>query len=412
MSRRRRRKWPWILLLLAALGGGGWWYWKKNTKKETGPEYETVAIERGDITKIVRATGEINPVIKVEIGSQISGTIQERNVDFNSKVKQGDVLCRLDPSTYEANLAQSTAQKNSAEAERDLQRVTLERKKKLMEKDFFAQADYDQAVADLRRAEAQLELAEAQLKKVKVDLERCTIVAPMDGVIIDRTADVGQTIAASFNAPKLFVLANDLTKMQINARVSESEIGGIEEGQTVKFSVDAYTEKFIGKVIQVRNSAIIEENVVNYDAIISVDNPDLKLKPGMNAICEIIIGERKEVLRVKNAALRFKPRATPGGSEGGGGPRGGGERRRRGSGGSGGDGAPDLSAKEVHLAPAAPGGEAVAHPVKVGLSDDDYTEVLEGLSEGQEVVTLQTNLTTIVPPGGGQNNPFGGGRRR
>lgn len=413
MSRRRRRKWPWMLVLLAVLGGGGWWYWRQQGQKTTGPEYETAKVERGDIVKTVRATGALNPLVMVEIGSQISGTISELFVDFNSKVKAGDVLCRLDPATYEANLKQSIAQRNSARAEYELQKATLERKRQLLEKNFFAQADYDVAVANLKRAEAQLELTEAQLNKVEVDLERCTIVAPMDGIIIDRTAEVGQTIAASFNAPKLFVLANDLTKMQINARVSEADIGQIKEGQHVKFRVDAYNEEFRGDVVQVRNAAVTEENVVNYDAIISVDNPDLKLKPGMNTTSNIIVGEVKNVLKVPNAALRFKPRSA---SESGGAPReggfgagggGGGEGRRRPGGPGNGEKAEENDIREVYLPPTTPGGEAIPHKIKVGLSDGVYTEVLEGLSEGQEVVVLQKGLTTQVQTE--QRNPFGGG---
>ncbi len=422
MSRRRRRKWPWLLILLAALGGGGWWYWQQNGKKDTGPEYETAKVERGDIIKTVRATGALNPLIMVEIGSQISGTISELNVDFNSKVKKDDVLCRLDPATYEANRQQSIAQRNSAKAEYELQKATLARKKQLLDKNFFAQADYDLALANMARAEAQLELTEAQLSKVEVDLERCKILAPMDGVIVDRTAEIGQTIAASFNAPKLFMLANDLTKMQINARVSEADIGQIEEGQTVKFRVDAYAEPFHGKVVQVRNSAITEENVVNYDAIIAVDNPDLKLKPGMNTTADIVVGEAKNVVRVPNSALRFKPRtaeSADGAGESAGRGGGDGERRRRRRGGEGDGNAEEgatgltVETREVYLPPATPGAFALMHKVKVGLSDGVQTEVLEGLSEGQEVVTLQKNFATQAQSEQ-RNNPFGGmgGRRR
>ena len=318
MSRRRRKKWPWVLLVLVVAAAGAWWFWNQREKKTEGPEYETTKVTTGDLTKTVLASGELNPLAKVEIGSQISGTIFKLNVDFNSKVKERDILLELDPATYKAAYAQTVAEQASAEAELELQERTLERKQLLLKKEFFAKADFDKAQADLSRAKAQLALAAARVLKAKIDLDRCTILSPIDGVVVDRTAEIGQTIAASFNAPKLFILANDLTKMQINAKVSEADVGQIQNGQKVKFRVDAYEQFFHGEVVQVRNSAIKEENVVNYDSIISVDNPELKLKPGMNAVVEIITGERKNVLRVPNAALRFIPKSREKGRMAGG----------------------------------------------------------------------------------------------
>jgi HlyD family secretion protein len=436
MSRRRRSKWPWIIVLLLA-AGGGWWWWNDSQKgNDAPPEYETAVISKGDVKKVVKASGVANPITKVEIGSQISGTISTLNVDFNSKVKTGDVLCRLDPATYEAASLQAEAERTSALAEREYQKKTLGRKKQLLEDKLFPQADYDKAEADLASAEARLLLAEARVKKAKVDLDRCTIYAPIDGIIIDRTAEVGMTIAASFNAPKLFILAKDLTQMQINAQVSEADIGQVQPKQKVKFKVDAYPEPFEGEVVQVRNSPISEENVVNYDAIIHVSNPDMKLKPGMTGDTDIVTSERGNVLRVPNSALRFKPPGSSSGFSGGGRPAGsgGGEGRRReggsasGSGSSKPAGAPSSTAgartersddtqapkrpaadtspeREVYLKPASITDELKPVKVQVGISDGINTEIISGLSEGDTVITL------LKPPAGSGpvSNPFGGG---
>ncbi len=430
MSRRRRSKWPVYLILLAAAGGGGWWWWTHRDTQSGGPEYETATVTRGLVEKIVSATGELNPLVKVEIGSQISGTISELNVDFNSMVKAGDVLCRLDPATYDAAYSQAIADEMSARAALELHVRTLERKTLLLKREFFAQADFDKAQADLSQAEAAVQLAEARVKRAKVDLDRCTILAPIDGVVVDRTAEIGQTIAASFSAPKLFVLANDLTKMQINAKVSEADIGQVEEGQEVRFSVFAYNnEEFVGQVVQIRISPLTEENVVNYDVIIAVDNPHLKLKPGMNATVYITTGQREDVLRVPNAVFRFQPPASGQGrasaerGPGGGGERGGG----RGGAGRGdrpsGMGGPAAARnrptgpadeKAVYFLPKNPADPLVSAKVKVGLNDGLMSEVLDGLNEGDVLITM------IKPTSGSastqMNNPFGGpqggGRRR
>ena len=409
MSRRRRKKWPFVLFLLAAAGTGGWWWSTHREQKVTGPEYETTTVTRGDLEKVVAATGDLNPLVQVEIGSQISGTIAKLNVDFNSKVKAGDLLCQLDPATYEAAYSQALADESSARAALELQQRTLERKTLLLKREFFAQADFDKAKADLSQAEAALQVAEARVKRARVDLDRCSIYAPIDGVVVDRTAEIGQTIAASFNAPKLFILANDLTKMQINAKISEADIGQLQIGQSVRFNVDAYTEDFKGEVVQVRNSPIKEENVVNYDAIIAVDNPELKLKPGMNAVVYITTGERKDVLRVPNAALRFQPPSrgqgadSPGGRGPGGGPPSGGGGPSPAS--RKGPTAP-TDEKTVYFKPKNPSDPLLPVKVKVGLNDGIQTEVLDGLKEGDTLVTL------LKPSAAGgtsdMNNPFGG----
>ena len=406
--RRRKRRWPWIILLLLAGSAVGWWYYQKENPQDMIPEYETAAVARGDVTKTVAAIGDVNPLVKVEVGSQISGTVAKLYVDFNSEVKEGDILCELDPATYEANFAQSKAECASAEAERDLQRKNLERKKQLRDRQLLSTADFDQVEADLRRAEAQLELVEARMKKSKVDLVRCKIPAPITGVVVDRTAEIGMTIAASFSAPKLFIMAADLTKMQINAKVSEAYIGQIKTGQKVKFVVDAWPDPFIGEVVQLRNSPIEVENVVNYDVIIAVNNPDLKLKPGMTATVQVVTGESIAALRVPNGAFRFKPPGkTPPAPGGPPGPPSGPPAAPPSALMSGTRAASDE--REVYLKPKNPTDELVAVKVKTGLGDGVHTEVISGLKEGDEVILL---LKQKAGESAGTTNPFGGGMGR
>ena len=401
--RKRKRRWPLYLILVLAAGGGTWWYFQQENPADALPEYETMVLGRGDLTKMVAATGELNPLVKVEIGSQISGTIAKLFVDFNSVVKEGDVLCELDPATYEANYAQAKAERSSAEADRDLQRRNLERKKQLIDRQLLSVADFDKVESDLRRAEAQIELVEARLKKTKVDLERCRILSPINGVVVDRTAEIGQTIAASFSAPKLFMLAADLTKMQINAKVSEADIGQIKSGQKVKFLVDAYTDPFVGEVVQVRNSPIAEENVVNYDVIIAVNNPEQKLKPGMTATVQIVTGERTDVLRVPNGALRFRPSSKPSGPPGPSGPP-----AMVGA-------APAIKLKEppdekqLYLKPGNPADALVAVKIKTGLNDGIQTEILSGVKEGDTVILL---MKPKLDAAARATNPFSGGMGR
>ena len=404
--RKRKRRWPWYVLLLLAAGGGYWWYTHRENPKDSAPEYQTVKVSTGDLTKAVSAIGELNPLVKVEVGSQISGTVSKLFVDFNSEVKEGDILCELDPATYEANYAQAKAECTSAQAERDLQKKNLERKTQLKDRMLLSTADFDQVEADLQRAEAQLELVEARMKKSKVDLERCRIPAPINGVVIDRTAEIGMTIAASFSAPKLFVMAADLTKMQINAKVSEAYIGQIVKGQKVKFVVDAWPDSFLGEVVQVRNSPITEENVVNYDVIIAVNNPELKLKPGMTATVQVVTGERTSVLRLANSAFRFKPaaKAAPGAPAAPASPpppADGTATRKLDK--------PPADERTVYLKPKTPTEEPVPLKVKTGLNDGIQTEIVSGLKEGDEVILL---VKPKADEGGGATNPFGGMGRR
>src|SRR5262245_50222612 len=303
--RRIRMKWPLSLAVLAGGVGVGWYF---NRPSDNPIQYETTAVTRGELTQVVTATGQLNPLVKVEVGSQISGIIQKLFVDFNSPVKEGQVIAQLDPATFEANLIQAQGNLANAKAAEELAQLSAERAKTLQIEKLNAKAEYEKSLADLHQAEAAVKVTEGSLKKAQVDLARCTIYAPVDGIVISRNVNVGQTVAASLSAPTLFVIANDLAKMQIEADVAEADIGLLETGQDVEFTVDAFPgQTFHGKVTQVRNAPKADQNVVTYVTVIDVSNPNLKLKPGMTANVSVIVTHHDKVLKVANAALRFRP---------------------------------------------------------------------------------------------------------
>ena len=305
-SSARWKKWLLALAVLAAAAAGAIWYGKE--PHEQAPEYVTTTVTKGDLTQAVTATGTLNPVLNVQVGSQISGIIQRLFADFNSLVKSNQIVAQLDPATYQANVAQAEGDLSNAKANLELARAQADRAKELFGSKLISASEHDITSATLHQSEAQVSIKEASLQRARVDLARCTIYAPVDGIVIDRKVDVGQTVAASMNAPVLFLIANDLTKMQIDANVSEADVGTVEESQAVTFAVDAFPDRtFNGKVIQIRNSPLTVQNVVTYDCVIEVANPDLKLKPGMTANVSIITAQRTNVLRVPNVALRFKP---------------------------------------------------------------------------------------------------------
>lgn len=310
MARRSKFKWFKWLVILAVLGGGGYYGWMRY---QSGgpvevPQLSTSAIKTGSIVQAVTASGTLNPLLNVQVGSQISGQIIKLHADFNTRVKAGDIVAELDPATYKTRLLQNEADLASSKASMQLAEVNWRRAEELYAAKLISQAEYDTTAAALAQAKAQVQTREAQVNSTKVDLSRCTIYAPIDGIVIDRKVDVGQTVAASMNAPLLFMIANDLKNMQINASVAEADIGSVDTNQNVKFTVDAFPGRdFVGKVVQVRNAAQTVQNVVSYDTIIDVDNRDEKLKPGMTANVQIITAERKDVLVVPNSALRFKP---------------------------------------------------------------------------------------------------------
>ncbi len=402
------------LSVLALIGGGLLLFLLlRQCERRGATNYQTASTTRGVIIQAVTATGTLNPVVTVQVGSQVSGNIAKLFADFNSEVKAGQVVAQIDPVIFQATVTQTEGDLASAQAALELARANMGRTEDLVKKQNSARVDLDQATASLHQAEANVQIKQGALDKAKADLNHCTITSPIDGVIISRNVDVGQTVAASLQAPVIFAIANDLAKMQIDANVAEADVGVVTVDQTVDFTVDAFPARiFHGKVVQVRNAPITVQNVVTYDTVIGVSNADLKLKPGMTANVSVVVAHRDNVLQLKNAALRYRPAdstpvesRTPG--EGGSarangarpaGPREGGGRERR-------------SERTVYVLAA---GSARPQPVqiKTGISDGVVTEVLEGLNEGDRVVTadltaLPTSGSTPAP------NPFsGGGPRR
>lgn len=294
-----------LIAIIAAAGGGAWYTFKGKGNKQ--PAFTTVKIARGDITQLVTATGDLQPVITVDVGAQVSGQIKEVLVDFNSRVKAGDVLALIDESTPTQRLRQAEADLESAKANNRLIQLNVQRTLELFEKSLVSQQELDNIQAQLAQSNSTLLTREAAVANAKLDLERCTIRAPIDGIVLNRNTDKGRTVNASMNAPTLFTLVNDLSRMQINAAVAEADVGSIHEGQTVRFTVDAFPNRtFNGTVRQVRNAASVTQNVVSYATIIDVTNDDLRLKPGMTANVSIVVADRPGVLRVPNQALRVR----------------------------------------------------------------------------------------------------------
>ena len=410
----------WTIIILAGVGVivGGVWYFKSG--KSAAPAYQTAAVARGDVTNVVTATGSLNPVKNVLVGCQVSGRISKLYVDYNSPVTQGQVIAEIDPSTYQVAVVQATADLANARANLELQQVQARRSSDLFTNHLISSSDYDTAIATLHEADAMVQIKQAALDNANVNLGYCKILSPVDGVVISRAVDVGQTVASSFNTPTLFQIANDLTKMEIDTSVAEADIGGVQEGQDVTFQVDAYPYRtFNGTVIQVRNAPTNANNVVTYDTVIGVTNTDYRLKPGMTANVSIIIARRENALLIPNAALRFRPpdgaitqtntsaTASPTNLAAGGA---GGQGRRSG-GGQRGRGGEHQIVRTVYVLPSdADRAGLRAVPIKIGISDGIDTEVLDGLKEGDQVVTgaTSTSTQTTTPA----SNPFGGGPRR
>ena len=368
--------------------------------------FQTAAVTRGPITQAVTATGTLNPVVNVQVGSQVSGNISKLFADFNSQVKAGQVVAQIDPVLFQATVTQAEGDLASAQSALELARINAKRTQDLFTRKTSSQADLDQAIASLHQAEANSKIKQGALDKAKADLDHCTITSPIDGVVISRSVDVGQTVAASLQAPVIFQIANDLTKMQIDSNVAEADVGVVKVGQDVDFTVDAFpTQTFHGKVVQVRNAPISVQNVVTYDTVIGVSNPDLKLKPGMTANVSIIAARKDNVLQLKNAALRYRPAdaisMAPRSTTAQGGSRPSGAMRQAG-------GARERTSSERTVYVLS-GSQPKPVQIKTGISDGVVTEVVEGLKEGDSVVTAE--MTAKSQPASTPANPFSGGRR-
>ncbi len=410
MTRRR-------LLLAAALvllaGVAGVWRWRA-ARARAQPRFETRRVERGRLVAKVTATGTLSAIVTVQVGSQVSGRVQALYADFNSRVRKGQLVAKIDPQLFQAavqqaranliaadgNLARSRAQ--AVDAERQYRRAAA-----LAAERLIAQADLDTSQANAEAAAAQVKAsrgavaqARAALQQAEVNLAYTDIFSPTSGVVISRSVDVGQTVAAALQAPTIFVIAEDLAKMQVDTSVAEADVGRLRDGMDATFTVDAFPgETFRGRVRQIRNAAQTVQNVVTYDAVVDVANTDLKLRPGMTANVTFVYAERPEVLRVPNAALRFRPPWLL-------------ERDGRIGGAAGGaGGAPSTGADGARARPdrrtvwLLRGGRPVAVALVAGISDGSATEAVEGVAEGDEVIT-------DVSGGAGPTSGMAGAMRR
>jgi HlyD family secretion protein len=368
------------VVALVSVGGSGYAFYNSR-ETEAVPTLVTAPVTRGAIVDAVSSTGTLQAVTSVQVGTQVSGTIESLGADFNSIVKRGQVLARLDRSLFQTQVDQNRANLVRAQADVERLRVALQdaqtklsRAEALAERQLLPQSELDAAAVDVRSADAQVKSAEAQvtqaraaLKQTEVNLENTVITSPIDGIVLSRDVDVGQTVAASMQAPTLFVLAADLTKMQVLASLDESDIGRIADGQKVTFTVDAYVGRtFDGVVSQIRLQPQTVQNVVSYSVVIDAPNRDLTLKPGMTANVTIEVARRDDALRVPAAALRF----TPAGQS--------------------------STAPQVWRSD---NGALTPVPVKTGLSDGQFTEVMEGnLSVGDSLAVRQSTPNESVRP--------------
>jgi HlyD family secretion protein len=361
------------LIVLALAAAGGYVAYRQYYAAAAEPQYRTQAVEKGEIKQVVSANGTINPVTLVNVGTQVSGTVKKLYVDFNSKVEKGQVLLELDDALLAAQQKQSQANVQSALASLELATANEARIRSLFEQEYVSRQELDTAVQAKKAAAAQVQLTRAAVEKDQANLAYTVIRSPVSGVVVDRSVDVGQTVAASLQTPTLFKIAQDLSKMQIDANFAEADIGNIRVGQTVRFTVDAFAGKnFKGEVRLIRLSPTVQSNVVTYDVVVNVDNPEQLLMPGMTAYVSIAVEERKEALLVPNAALRFKPaNAEPVKKNGADAAKGGKTKR-------------DAFSGTVYVLQ---GGVPVPVSITLGITDNRNTEITGGeLKAGDQVV--------------------------
>ncbi len=439
-----KRLYYYIIVAVIVVATGGYFLFLNSDSE--GAKYRTEKVARGDVVVQVRATGTINPVIAVQVGSQVSGTIAKLFADYNSVVRQGQIIAQIDSTFLHASVREAEANLQRSQAQVNEARRSLKRTEELYKKELVSQADFDAAQTNYETAQAQFMQSEAALDRARVNLRYSVIRAPIDGVVISRDVDVGQTVAASLQAPRIFTIAKDLKRMQVEASVDEADIGQIHEGQNVTFTVDAYPqEEFRGKVTLVRLSPVIVQNVVTYTVIIEVPNEDMKLRPGMTATVSILVDKREDVLRVPALALRFQPtvevlekiaqekdkisegqaiaqpRERGEASQSAGtngqfrgrraGAPGGGWRRDQGKGG-------EVPMRVARVWVMEKGKTLKQLMLRTGLSDSRYIEVVGGdIKEGDEIIVGSMTADGATSQGQ-QSNPFaprtpgGGGRTR
>ena len=368
---------------MAVVAGAGFWLFG-SSKAQHKVTYETAVVTRGEISESITATGTIEPVTEVEVGTQVSGIIDKIYADYNSVVTKGQLIAEMDRVTLQSEVASQRAAYNGAKAEYEYQQKNYERNRGLHEKQLISDTDYEQSVYNYEKAKSNYESSQASLAKAERNLSYATITSPIDGVVINRAVEEGQTVASGFETPTLFTIAADLTQMQVVADVDEADIGGVEEGQRVSFTVDAYpNDTFEGTVTQIRlgedsstsSGSSTSSTVVTYEVVISAPNPDLKLKPRLTANVTIYTLDRKDVLSVPARALRFTPERPLIGEN-------------------------DIvkDCESPHKLWTREGNTFTAHPVTVGISNGINTEIISGISEG---ATIVTEATIGKMPGGG-----------
>lgn len=387
-------------------------------------------VSRTTIRTTISSTGTLSPMDTVNVGTQVSGDIAKIYVDFNSKVKKGQVIAELDRSKLQSTLYQAQITASSAQTDYEHKLSVYERTKKLAESNSASAVDLETAEYEMKSAKFSWESRKSEVEQAKLNLSYCVIKSPIDGVVLERSVDVGQTVAASMSTPTLFILAKDLSKMRVMADVDEADIGSVKAGQSVSFTVDAFQdETFSGKVESVRLNPTVTSNVVTYTVVISAENPDLKLLPGMTATCTIVTKEVENALSVSAAAIKYSPsenvelldpRNAPKGLKPppkrnddddfgpppgfGGGPGGGGAPKKASS------SSPKLSGKNVWISI---DGKVAFRPVRTGISDGVNVEILEGLADGDSVIVREEEKTAAVAPSDdGGNSPFMPGPRK
>ena len=387
------------LFILLAIATTAYYFYAESKKPKPEELYRFQTITQGNVEQSVSANGTLNPVTVVSVGTQVSGRVSKLYVDFNDKVEKGQVLLELDDSLFSAQIAQSAGNVRNAQASLELAQANEARIRSLYAQEYVSKQELDQSVQALKSARAQLDTASAQLRRDQTNLGYSIIRSPVSGVVVDRVIDVGQTVAASFQTPTLIKIAQDLSKMQINSSFAEADIGNIKEGLKARFTVDAFPHRnFEGVVKQLRLNPTINANVVTYDVVISVDNPDLTLLPGMTAYVNIGVARREDVMLAPNAALRFKPKLQEDESASEAKPAFTGNGRPKGKKKTG-----DVSIGKVYVLR---DGKPTVVRVRVGISDGQFTQVSsKDLKAGDKVITGETQ-------GEGTSQPQGNMRMR
>lgn len=413
-----------IVIALAAIAGGAYYYYQKTHEVKPEDLYRLDEVTRGNVEQTVSANGTLNPVSLISVGTQVSGIVKKLYVDFNDRVEKDQVLLELDNALFNAQIAQSQGSVRNNQASVELAKANEKRMRELYAQDYVSKQELDTAVQALKSAQAQLESARGLLARDQTNLRFSIIRSPVSGIVINRVVDIGQTVAASFQTPTLIQIAQDLSKMQIDTSFAEADIGNIKEGQTVKFNVDAFPNRnFEGVVKQVRLNSTNTSNVVTYNVVVSVDNSDQKLLPGMTAYVNIAVASKQQVLLVPNAALRFKPKSNDNSQKNSGeqvankdnndkpnGDRARGERggdqaaginggRNRGGRGKN----EDLTAGKIYVLK---DGKPEQVRVRVGITDGRFTEIMaRDLEVGTQIIVGELQANGQAQGGGNMRGP-------